>query len=227
MGADCHTRGCHSFFGHLAGLMTVFKSAPHVAQSTGKTWLITGSGHVAALAEAEVDILSGQGVWPVSHLLEEGLKEVEGSHHPNSGDPNRSPQARAITTQPLHRASLDWSMTSRYLLHLEQQARGKEVEETARARNDLVCQCFHCNAPATPAPLRPTRSLSGTFTYFLLVLSSEEERQDYSHPNTLDTFKNKQNLSEAASDKIWSPQELLLSSCPVAPAGLHTGGLQP
>lgn len=70
-----------------------FKSAPRVAQSTGKTWRITSSSHVAALAEAEVDILSGQGAWPVSHLLEEGLKEVEGGHHPNSGDPDRSPQA--------------------------------------------------------------------------------------------------------------------------------------
>ena len=57
-------------------------------------------------------------------------------------------------------------MTFRYLLHLEQQARGKG-ERRGPARIDLVCQCSHCNVPATPALLMPTRSLSDTFTYFL------------------------------------------------------------
>ena len=182
--------------------MTVFKSAPHVAQSTGKTWRITGSGHVAALAEAEVDILSGQGVWPVSHLLEEGLKEVEGSHHPNSGDPNRSPQARAITTQPLHRASLGLEHDIQILVAPGATGQRERQEERTRQERPGVPVLplqRSCNPCPSEAHQEPVWHL---YLFSLLVLSSEEERQDYSHPNTLDTFKNKQNLSEVASDKI-------------------------
>ena len=57
-------------------------------------------------------------------------------------------------------------MTFRYLLHLEQQARGKG-ERRGPARNDLVCQCSHCNAPATPAP-QGSRGYHALITWLII-----------------------------------------------------------
>ena len=56
-----------------------------------------------------------------------------------------------------------------------------------------------CNPCPADAHQEPVWHL---YLFSLLVLNSKGERQDYSHPNTLDTFKNKQNLSDTASDKI-------------------------
>ena len=80
-------------------------------------------------------------------------QEVQGGHHLNSGHPDGSPQAPKHRTGP----TLGGSMAFRYLLHLEQQARGKWPEEGTCQEGPGWGAGPHlmpgpCHSEGTPAP---------------------------------------------------------------------------
>lgn len=146
-------------------------------------------------------------------------QEVQGGHHLNSGHPDGSPQAPKHRTGP----TLGGSMAFRYLLHLEQQARGKWPEEG-------TCQ-EGPGLPGLPLPDCLIPSLAGAprepiwyLCLLQLILSSERGLFTYTHTRS----KTSPSPSDMASEGIQARQQLTclaVRSLPPHPR-LETSALQ-